>query len=77
MLIALFSPYFQYNKHVFVHLGQHRTFEDPNIESIDIRQIYDKFPEKKGGLKELYERGPPHLFFLVKFWVSVYFYLLC
>lgn len=35
-----------------------------------MRQIYDKFPEKKGGLKELYEKGPPNAFFLVKFWVS-------
>lgn len=34
-----------------------------------MRQIYDKFPEKKGGLKELYEKGPPNAFFLVKFWV--------
>lgn len=37
---------------------------------MDIRQIYDKFPEKKGGLKELFERGPSNAFFLVKFWVS-------
>jgi transcriptional enhancer factor len=58
-----------YQKHLFVHLGPERTLEDPAIEAIDIRQIYDKFPEKKGGLKELYEKGPPHLFFLVKFWV--------
>lgn len=36
---------------------------------MDVRQIYDKFPEKKGGLKELYEKGPPNAFFLVKFWV--------
>ena len=34
-----------------------------------MRQIYDKFPEKKGGLKELYEKGPQTSFFLVKFWV--------
>lgn len=40
------------------------------LESVDVRQIYDKFPEKKGGLRELYDRGPPHAFFLVKFWVS-------
>ena len=58
---------------MFVHLGPHHTFEEPGIEAIDIRQIYDKFPEKKGGLKELYEKGPPHLFFLVKFWVSILF----
>ena len=36
-----------------------------------MRQIYDKFPEKKGGLKELYDKGPQTGFFLVKFWVSV------
>lgn len=29
------------------------------LESVDVRQIYDKFPEKKGGLRELYDRGPP------------------
>ena len=66
---------FQYHqKHVFVNLDldHHRTFENPSMESIDIRQIYDKFPEKKGGLKELYERGPPNLFFLVKFWVGLF-----
>ncbi|VTJ80749.1 Hypothetical predicted protein [Marmota monax] len=43
----------------------------PPLESVDIRQIYDKFPEKKGGLRELYDRDPPHTFFLVKFWVDL------
>lgn len=38
------------------------------MQSVDIRQIYDKFPDKKGGLKELYEKGPQAAFFLVKFW---------
>lgn len=42
---------------------------------MDIRQIYDKFPEKKGGLKELYEKGPQNAFFLVKFWVCCYYNL--
>ncbi|KAH0519645.1 Transcriptional enhancer factor TEF-4 [Microtus ochrogaster] len=43
----------------------------PPLESVDVRQIYDKFPEKKGGLRELYDRGPPHAFFLVKFWADL------
>lgn len=64
-----FSP--QYNKHLFVHIGQSSpSYSDPYLEAVDIRQIYDKFPEKKGGLKELFERGPSNAFFLVKFWVS-------
>lgn len=66
----LFSP--QYNKHLFVHIGQSSpSYSDPYLEAVDIRQIYDKFPEKKGGLKELFERGPSNAFFLVKFWVSL------
>ena len=40
------------------------------LKAVDIRQIYDKFPEKKGGLKELYDKGPQAVFFLVKFWVG-------
>lgn len=61
----------QYNKHLFVHIGQSSpSYSDPYLEAVDIRQIYDKFPEKKGGLKELFERGPSNAFFLVKFWVS-------
>ncbi|KAK2101437.1 Transcriptional enhancer factor TEF-3 [Saguinus oedipus] len=58
-----------YNKHLFVHIGQSSpSYSDPYLEAVDIRQIYDKFPEKKGGLKELFERGPSNAFFLVKFW---------
>uniref|UniRef100_A0A8C3WTC0 TEA domain transcription factor 4 n=1 Tax=Catagonus wagneri TaxID=51154 RepID=A0A8C3WTC0_9CETA len=58
-----------YNKHLFVHIGQSSpSYSDPYLEAVDIRQIYDKFPEKKGGLKELFERGPANAFFLVKFW---------
>uniref|UniRef100_A0A2K5EXK4 TEA domain transcription factor 4 n=1 Tax=Aotus nancymaae TaxID=37293 RepID=A0A2K5EXK4_AOTNA len=54
-----------YNKHLFVHIGQSSpSYSDPYLEAVDIRQIYDKFPEKKGGLKELFERGPPMPFFL-------------
>lgn len=41
------------------------------FKSVDIKQIYDKFPEKKGGLKELYEKGPQNAFFLVKFWADL------
>ncbi len=41
------------------------------MEPIDIRQVYDKFPEKKGGLKELYEKGPANVFYLVKFWADL------
>jgi YAP binding domain len=41
------------------------------IQSVDIQQIADKFPDKSGGLRELYEKGPRAAFFLVKFWVSV------
>ncbi|RXM34093.1 DENN domain-containing protein 2A [Acipenser ruthenus] len=60
-----------YNKHLFVHIGQSNpTFSDPYLEAVDIRQIYDKFPEKKGGLKDLFEKGPVNAFFLVKFWAG-------
>ncbi len=63
----------QYSKHLFVHIGQtNPSYSDPLLEAVDIRQIYDKFPEKKGGLKELYEKGPQNAFFLVKFWVGCY-----
>nr|XP_023404483.1 LOW QUALITY PROTEIN: transcriptional enhancer factor TEF-3 [Loxodonta africana] len=61
-----------YNKHLFVHIGQSSpSYNDPYLEAVDIRQIYDKFPEKKGGLKELFERGPSNAFFLVKFWADL------
>lgn len=67
--VYFFVP-LQYSKHLFVHIGQtNPSYSDPLLEAVDIRQIYDKFPEKKGGLKELYERGPQNSFFLVKFWV--------
>ena len=38
-------------------------------QAVDIRHIADKFPEKNGGLKDLFEKGPQDRFFLVKFWV--------
>ncbi|MED6295065.1 Transcriptional enhancer factor TEF-3 [Characodon lateralis] len=61
-----------FNKHLFVHIGQSNpSYSDPYLESVDIRQIYDKFPEKKGGLKELFDKGPHNAFFLVKFWVEL------
>lgn len=54
-----------------MHIGQTTpSYSDPLLEAVDIRQIYDKFPDKKGGLKDLYEKGPRNGFFLVKFWVS-------
>uniref|UniRef100_A0A3B5B624 TEA domain family member 1a n=1 Tax=Stegastes partitus TaxID=144197 RepID=A0A3B5B624_9TELE len=60
-----------YNKHLFVHISQSSpTYSDPLLECVDIRQIYDKFPEKKGGLKELFGKGPQNAFYLIKFWVS-------
>ncbi|KAB0402109.1 hypothetical protein E2I00_012656, partial [Balaenoptera physalus] len=60
-----------YQRHLFVHISQHCPSPGaPPLESVDVRQIYDKFPEKKGGLRELYDRGPPHAFFLVKFWTE-------
>ncbi|XP_078392533.1 transcriptional enhancer factor TEF-1-like, partial [Cetorhinus maximus] len=61
-----------YNKHLFVHIGQSSpSYNEALLESVDIRQIYDKFPEKKGGLKELFEKGPSNTFFLVKFWADL------
>jgi len=60
-----------YNKHLFVHIGGPTSFSDPTLEPVDVRQIQDKFPEKKEGLKELYEKGPQDSFFLVKFWADL------
>ncbi|XP_031333079.1 transcriptional enhancer factor TEF-1 isoform X1 [Photinus pyralis] len=60
-----------YHKHLFVHIGGTATYADPLLEAVDVRQIYDKFPEKKGGLKELYDKGPQSAFFLVKFWADL------
>uniref|UniRef100_A0A665V271 TEA domain-containing protein n=1 Tax=Echeneis naucrates TaxID=173247 RepID=A0A665V271_ECHNA len=61
-----------YNKHLFVHIGQtNHSYSDALLESVDIRQIYDKFPEKKGGLKELYGKGHQNSFFLIKFWADL------
>lgn len=61
-----------FNKHLFVHIGQSNPcYSDAYLESVDIRQIYDKFPEKKGGLKDLFDKGPHNAFFLVKFWADL------
>ncbi|XP_026644867.1 transcriptional enhancer factor TEF-4 [Microtus ochrogaster] len=69
-LLLLLRPS-RFQRHLFVHISQQCPSPGaPPLESVDVRQIYDKFPEKKGGLRELYDRGPPHAFFLVKFWVS-------
>jgi len=46
------------------------------MQAVDIRQIADKFPDKRGGLKEMYDKGPQSAFFLVKFWVTVLFVVL-
>ncbi|XP_023344115.1 transcriptional enhancer factor TEF-1 [Eurytemora carolleeae] len=60
-----------YNKHLFVQIGGAITYSDPLLEPVDVRQIQDKFPEKKEGLKDLYEKGPQDAFFLVKFWADL------
>ncbi|XP_029633364.1 transcriptional enhancer factor TEF-1-like isoform X1 [Octopus sinensis] len=60
-----------YHKHLFVHIESNASYSDPLLEAVDIKQIYDKFPEKKGGLKELYDKGPQAAFFLVKFWADL------
>uniref|UniRef100_A0A2K5CLE4 Transcriptional enhancer factor TEF-4 n=1 Tax=Aotus nancymaae TaxID=37293 RepID=A0A2K5CLE4_AOTNA len=63
---------YSYQRHLFVHISQHCPSPGaPPLESVDVEKIYDKFPEKKGGLRELYDRGPPHAFFLVKFWADL------
>lgn len=67
-----FSSYLEYpqgGKHTFVVLKGGAFFIDPNLEIIDIPQIYDKFP----GVRELYAKGPRLSFFLTKFWVDLHF----
>ncbi|XP_063707590.1 protein scalloped-like [Culicoides brevitarsis] len=58
-----------YHKHLFVHIGEQPTHAV--LEPVDVKEIYDKFPQKTGGLKELYEKGPQNSFFLVKFWADL------
>ncbi|CAB1322848.1 unnamed protein product [Coregonus sp. 'balchen'] len=60
------------DSYLFVNIGQtNYSYSDALLEAVDIRQIYDKFPEKKGGLKELFGKGPHNSFFLVKFWADL------
>jgi hypothetical protein len=40
------------------------------LQVVAMIDFNDKFPDRKGGLKDLYDRGPVGAFFLVKFWVS-------
>ncbi|XP_055371482.1 protein scalloped isoform X2 [Condylostylus longicornis] len=60
-----------YHRHLFVNLGGRPTYSDPLLESVDIRQISDKFPEKTGGLKDLFDKGPANAFYLVKCWADL------
>eukprot|EP00124_Ichthyophonus_hoferi_P005441 Ihof_evm1s790 gene=Ihof_evmTU1s790 len=57
----------QYHKHSFVHLSGMAQFCDVDMECVDVRQIYDKFP----GVRELYQQGPKHCFYLIKFWADL------
>ena len=41
------------------------------LQEVDVRQIYDKFPDHVGGLRDLYSVGPREAFFVVKFWVNM------
>lgn len=60
------------DRHLFVQIGGvNACYTDPLLEDIDLRQISDKFPASKGGLKDLYEKGPQDAFFLVKFWADL------
>jgi transcriptional enhancer factor len=54
---------------LFVHIAD--TPSHPLLETVELKEIYDKFPQKAGGLKELYEKGPSNAFFLVKFWADL------
>jgi len=60
-----------YHRHIFVSIGGTPSHADPLCESIDVRQVQDKFPEGAGGFRELYEKGPENAFFLVKCWADL------
>lgn len=63
MLISMYNAQ-RYQKTI-VHVRGDSM--DGDMECVDIRQIYDKFPT----LRELFAQGPKHAFYLVKFWVRV------
>ena len=42
-----------------------------NVVIYLLHVFQDKFPEKNGGLKDLFDRGPQCRFFLVKFWADI------
>ena len=42
-----------------------------HTQAIPIHDIADKFPERNGGLRDLFEKGPQDRFFLVKFWADI------
>ena len=81
------SEHDTYHKHLFVHIGNpdysdpvleviifHPITDADKLnlfQPVDVRQIQDKFPEKSGGLKELFDKGPQDAFFLVKFWADL------
>lgn len=55
--------------HLFAHTGPPPPGLRLPLETIDIRVVYEMFPEDRGGLEELSDRGPSDAFFLVKIWV--------
>lgn len=59
-------------RHSYVKIDYRQTIshQSNKLESIDISQIQDKFPEI-GGSEGLFQRGPPNAFFLVKFWADI------
>lgn len=59
-------------RHTLVRLAAEGLLpSDPLLETIELAEIADKFPSGRGGLGELFARGPPDAFFLVKFWADI------
>jgi transcriptional enhancer factor len=60
-------------RHVFVSISPNEDFfkQGTQLETVELCHIADKFPEKSGGLKDLFEKGPQARFFLVKFWADL------